>query len=217
MTQPQDFSAAPFEGRAEPLSDPLAELNAEVLEIIAAAGAGLQWQWRALGEAARLRLARCPFLLVDAGFACPRLWVGLPRVGVHETPPPGAAHSQRCALPTPLLRRVLLYAWHLARANQLTARIALGMSGPCLAVVADCRFADLEALAERRPDWIRTRWNDRPEVWRAWLSAAAQESPQELERLQLWGLQMLAAEVLRHADFPRALPSGFGGTNAAIP
>ncbi len=178
--------------------EPLAELNLEVLDTLAGAAVGLRWPWRALGEAARQRLAHCPFLLVDAGLARPELWAGLPRVGVHEGLPSPAAAAQRGPLATPLLRRVLLFAWHLARANRLAARIALGMSAPCAGLVAACRFADLEALAERRPPWIRPRWEERPEVWQAWLAAAAEESPRALENLQLWGLQMLAAEVLAH-------------------
>jgi hypothetical protein len=179
-------------------AEPLAELNAEIVEVLAGGSPWLQWQWRALGEAARLRLAQCPFLLADAGFADPRLWAGLPGAGVHEAQPPAGAEGQRCALPTPLLRRVLLYAWHLARVRPLAARMTLGMCERCLAVVAACRLADLEALAERRPAWIRARWAERPELWRAWLGAAAQESAQQLELLQLWGLQMIASEVVRN-------------------
>ncbi|MDE2220947.1 MAG: hypothetical protein KGJ52_11280, partial [Gammaproteobacteria bacterium] len=143
-------------------------------------------------------LAHCPFLRVDAVFARPDLWANLPRSSVHESQPSsgaGAAGALRGPLPTPLLRRALLFAWHLARANRLAACVALGMSAPCAALVAACRFADLEALAERRPAWIRPRWDDRPEVWQAWLAAAAEESPRALESLQLWGLQMLAADA----------------------
>jgi hypothetical protein len=180
--------------------EPLAELNLEVLDALAGAATGLRWPWRALGEAARQRLAHCPFLVVDGAFARPELWASLPRVGVHEALPTVAAPQPRGPLATPLLRRVLLFAWHLARANRLAARIALGMSAPCAGLVAACRFADLEALAERRPEWIRPRWDNRPEVWQAWLAAAAEESPRALENLQLWGLQMLAAEVLPRRD-----------------
>ncbi len=176
--------------------EPLAELNLEVLDALAGAAVGLRWPWRALGEAARQRLAHCPFLLVEAAFARPELWAGLPRVGVHESLPLSAVPAQRGPLPTPLLRRVLLFAWHLARANRVVARVALGMSAPCAGLVAACRFADLEALAELRPAWIHPRWDDRPAVWQAWLAAAAEESPRALENLQLWGLQMLAADVL---------------------
>lgn len=198
MAESQYFTAAGGAWDAVEL-EPLVELNAEVLDALTGATSGLQWQWRALGEGARLRLARCPFLLVDAGFTRPELWGTLPHVGVHEALPVSTLLGQRGPLATPLLRRVLLFAWHLARANRLAARIALGMSAPCADLVAACRFADLESLAERRPAWIRPRWDNRPEIWQAWLAAAAQESPRGLESLQLWGLQMLAAGVVARA------------------
>jgi hypothetical protein len=182
------------------LRDPIAELNAEVLDAFAGTATALQWQWRALDAPARLRLAHCPFLLVDAGFARPELWASLPRVGVHEAVPLRSLLANRGPLAPPLLRRVLLLAWHMARANQTGARMALGMSVPCARFVAGCSLGDLEALAERRPPWIRPRWDDRPHVWRAWLSAAAAGSPQALERLQLWGLQVLAGDVKRRTD-----------------
>ena len=196
MIEPQ-YIATPAAGAWDTtILEPLAELNFEVLDTLAGAAGSLSWRWRALSDDARARLAHCPFLLVDLGAAQPQLWSKLPRVSVHEPQPVSALLAQRGPLPTPLLRRVLLFAWHLARANRLAARITLGMSGPCAALVTACRFADLEALAEQRPAWIRPRWHDRPEVWQAWLGAAAEESPRGLENLQLWGLQMLAADVL---------------------
>jgi len=194
MLELQYSAAGPGCTWDEALLAPMAELNGEVLEALAAGAAPeLQCQWRALGEPGRLRLARSPFLLVEAGFSRAEFWCSPPRAAVHEATP--ALLAPRGLLATPLLRRVLLFAWHLARANRPGARIALGMSAACAGAVAGWRFADLEALAEQRPAWIRPRWQDRPEVWQAWLSAALQESPQALERVRLWGLQSLAAEV----------------------
>lgn len=197
MHESQYIAAATGGNWDNTVLEPLAELNLEALDALLGAGSALGWRWRALGEDARARLTRCPFLLIDLGGAQPQLWSGLPRVGVHEAQPVSALLAQRGPLPTPLLRRVLLFAWHLARANRLAARITLGLSAPCAAIVAACRFADLEALAERRPAWIRPRWHDHAEIWQAWLAAAAEESPRGVENLQLWGLQRLAADVLR--------------------
>ena len=196
MQEPQYIVAAAGNNWDHTVIEPLAELNLDLLDALLGAGSTLGWRWRALGDDARVRLARCPFLLIDLGGAQPQLWSNLPRGGVHEAHPVSALLAQRGLLPTPLLRRVLLFAWHLARANPLAARITLGMSAPCAALVAACRFADLEALAEHRPAWIRPRWHDRTEIWQAWLVAAAEESPRGLENLQLWGLQKLAADVI---------------------
>ena len=197
MTDTPYFDAGPGGAPQGALCDPIVELNAEILDAFAGTAPGLRWQWRGLGAAARLRLAHCPFLLADAGFARPEIWANLPSVGVHEAVPLRTLLATRNSLATPLLRRVLLLAWHMARTDRAGACIALGMSVPCARVVAGCRLADLEALAERRSAWIRPRWDDRPDVWHAWLNAAAQNSPYDLERLQMWGLQMLAADVRR--------------------
>src|SRR5258706_12971 len=183
----------------------ISELNTEILEAmfgataragIAGDASSLQWRWRELGEPARLRLAHCPYLLLDAGFAAAQTWAGLGRAGVHEAMPTSAAPGTSAPLSAALVRRVLHFAWHLARCNSPGARVALGMSLDCVTAVARCRLADLEALAEHRPAWIRPRWADLPGLWQAWLETAALESPRPLERLQLWGLQALAAEVL---------------------
>ncbi len=184
---------------------PMSELNAEILESLFGAasgtsaagnGASLRWRWQALGEPARLRLARCPYLLLDAGFSTAETWAGLRRAGVHEVAPASALPEGRALFAASLIRRVLHFAWHLARSNAPGARIALGMSLDCVAVVARCRLVDLEALAEHRPAWIRPRWAERPGLWQAWLESAALDSPRTLERLELWGLQALAAELL---------------------
>ena len=200
MNEPKYFEVGPAGARDDAVRESIAELNLEILESHVGTVPGLQGRWLALSGAARLRLAGCPYLLVDAGFTQPELWARLPNLGVHEAVPLRTLLASRSALSTPLLRRVLVLTWHIARANRTSARIALGMSRSCAGVVAGCRLADLEALAERRPGWIRPRWDQHSEVWRAWLTAVTKESPRGLERLQLWGLQMVAAEVRRQSE-----------------
>ena len=78
----------------EVLLRPLAEINEEAIEAIMAATQplaavrgmmpSLQDRWCALGALARRNLARCPFLLLDAGFAHAELWAALPRAAVQE-------------------------------------------------------------------------------------------------------------------------------------
>src|SRR5258706_15966098 len=80
---------------------PISELNTEILEAmfgataragIAGDASSLQWRWRELGEPARLRLAHCPYLLLDAGFAAAQTRAGVGRAGGHEAmPAPPAA------------------------------------------------------------------------------------------------------------------------------
>lgn len=200
MLESSYFAVGSASAAGAALDDLLAELNAEILEAYAGSAAALQWQWRALNANARLRLAHCPFLLAELGFSRPALWAKPPDLAVHEAVPVRALLANRSTLATPLLRRLLSMAWYLARHNRVGARVALGMSARSAAGLASWRPMDLDALAERRPAWIRPRWEQHPDFWQGLLSAAGQDSPRGLERLQLWGLQKLAAEVRRDAD-----------------
>src|SRR5579863_6071863 len=77
------------------LSSPVAEINELMLEILRAAAhsererprlvAELAELWRGLDAGAQRRLARCPYVLLDAGFAAPERWERLmPECGVME-------------------------------------------------------------------------------------------------------------------------------------
>src|SRR4051794_37787693 len=80
---------------------PVTELNLEILEAHTAEVAGLRSSWQALDAEARLRLAACPFLLIEAGFAQPQLWTKLPLYAVHEALPLRTLLGNRSVLPTP--------------------------------------------------------------------------------------------------------------------
>jgi hypothetical protein len=114
---------------------------------------------------------------------------------VRETPAAAQRTSGQNALTSALIRRLLVLAWHLARSNPLAARITLGMSDTCAALIAGCRLEALEALAESRPDWIRPLWEDRPEIWQQLLTAALSDHEARLRPLQLRGLQLLAGRL----------------------
>jgi hypothetical protein len=186
------------------LLEPLAEINEEVLEAllapptagVLAAPGSLAWQWRGLALEARRRAAGCPFLLLDLGFARPGLWRG--GTGQVATGTLGVAEAVPVTRLAPaLLHRALLFAWHLVRVHRQAARISLGMGPHAAEALAARRLGELEQLAQQQPAWLQPRWADRPALWQAWLAAAAFDRGPELERLRLWGIQMLAAEVLK--------------------
>jgi hypothetical protein len=193
------------EGWDPGLQGQIAELNVQLLDALrrgahgatAAPVSPLQAElaplWRRLGEPALHAMARCPYLMLDVGFARADRWDG----AVHE-----AAEVRRDAwlahaLEPDLVRRALMLGWHLARANPYAARISLGMTAQCARLIAAMRLRDLELLVERRAGSCRLRWEDRPAVWRQLLEAAATGSIGQLETLQLRGLQLLAAEFRR--------------------
>ncbi len=155
----------------------------------------LREQWADLSEGARGRLADCPYLLIDGGFAQALNWSAARVPGVQDGPDAAAPRIFRDDA-VPLIRRMLLLAWHLARSNRIAARMVLGMSQECAERLASYRLQELELLAELRPEWIRPRWSERLGVWRQLLLAAGGAVPGELRRAQLRGVQLLAASLI---------------------
>jgi len=180
----------------------VAEINELMLERMRAAALateerprlveGLREWWCRLDEGARERLARCPYLLLDAEFDCPARWqaVGLAS-SVRDT---AAARGYfQTTAGVAVVRRSLMLAWHLARSNRLTARVLLGMNPECADGIAGSALKHLEGLAELRPAWIVPRWEGQPLIWRQMIQAAIGGSDAALRRVQLRGLQLMAA------------------------
>ena len=201
----EDFHPAPLSGAWDSaLLGPVAEINVQMLECLRQmaidalpepGGAprlvtALREDWRRLDALAQRRLAACPYLLLDAGFAQPQRWEWLGAAGVMDATVRGGYFSGRGAVA--LVRRTLVLAWHLARSNRVTARVILGMSALSAERIAATRLTDLESLAELAPGWIVPRWEQQPNVWRQLIAAACRGHPLQLRQVQLRGLQLLA-------------------------
>jgi hypothetical protein len=155
----------------------------------------LRGLWCALDDAALVRVARCPYLLVDAGFADPMRW--------HFEGAPGVRDAERlhgvfCGEgASELARLVFTYSWHLARAHRHAARLAFGMSVECIELIAAFTPNQIMQIADRHPYWVGPRWPRRIGTWRMLLHAALDHDPRSLELAQLAGLRMLAGEAWR--------------------
>jgi len=187
--------------------DSLAALNEEALELIAEEAARdpptvppllreLQAPLRALDAAARQRAARCPYLLLDAGFASGARWSREERER--------QVHDGNAGVPAPfftvqraprVLRLVLTFGWHLARSERTAARLLLGMSEGCAERLGACTLPQVEALAQAQLHWLRPRWPEYPRAWQELLAAACAAEPARLERAVMRGVQRLAAEA----------------------
>jgi hypothetical protein len=163
------------------------------------------------------RAAACPYLLLDAGFADGARWRLAPPGQVADAAAGGdAAAFFTVPATVEVARLVLTFGWHLARTQLAAARLLLGMPAACAGLIGGLTLRRIHALAERHPQWLRPRWPGRPQVWRELLSAANLGEPRTLERAQMHGLTLLAAEVRAAAEpHPRvSAPAAAPGQSA---
>jgi len=158
--------------------------------------------WGELDAKARRRAAACPYLLLDAGFADPPRWRASPAPEVGDA---NGGYGSFFTVPSAaeVARLVFTYAWHLARSQSAAARLLLGMPEPSAALIGQYTLPYIQALAERRLEWLRPRWPARVQAWRQLLLAAGSGDAPALERARLRGLTLLAAEA--RLSTPRAV------------
>lgn len=150
--------------------------------------------WGELDAAARRRAASCPYLLLDAGFAEPRRWLGASAAQVGDAA--GAYRGGFFTVPAAreVARLIFTFAWHLARSAGPAAHLLLGLPLPSAVNIGQYTLPQIQALGESHPQWLRPRWPACVQVWRELLLAAAAGEGRSLERARLRGLPLLAAE-----------------------
>ena len=151
--------------------------------------------WSRLEATARRRAARCPYLLVDAGFAASQWdWHSMLQVADSAAPP-----RQKPFFTVPrvnsVAQQIYSVAWYLTRAHPAAVSLFLGMSAPCANVIRESTMRQIAQLAERDGAWIRPRWSSTPRLWRTMLEAAIGNDALALEKAQLQGVQLLATEL----------------------
>lgn len=185
----------------------VAEINAQCLDFLCALAADPQRRlpemftgqvdaWRELSPSSRAQLAASPYLLADAGFDDESRWLLPARRMVHDLPEQAGQPVFAGAGAPEFIRAVLVFGWHLARANRQLARVVLGMTPSCAARIGTLRLRDLDWVVQHHPEWVRPRWERQPRVWRHLLGAARDPGAALLTQVSLRGLQLLAANVL---------------------
>lgn len=164
--------------------------------------------WGGLDEEACGRLANCPYSLVDVGFNDGERWQRVQQGAVQDLPraPPAVCFDAGGA--QVLLRQVLVYGWHLARAHRQLARIVFGMTPPVSQCVAALSLQELERIAEHHTHWLRPRWENRGETWRQLLLSALDPAHGALQQATLHGLQLMAGSALGR--------TGLAGTESRV-
>ncbi|HTQ37040.1 MAG TPA: hypothetical protein VMH77_08390 [Steroidobacteraceae bacterium] len=183
------------------------EINLQCLDFLAAMAAagpaccpalfaGQRSVWCDMPGELRARLAASPCLLADAAFDDESRWRGVAPRMVQDVPVQFAEPVFAGCGAADFVRRVLVFGWHLARANRQLARVVLGMSPACAERIGQLRLRDLDWLAEHRPGWVRPRWERQPRVWQHLLLAAREPDGELLTHVSLRGLQLMASGML---------------------
>lgn len=187
---------------------PLAELNAECLGLLAARAAraadrhappllaDLRVEWAQLPGPAARRLAAAPFSLFDIGFARAPRWLETRARGVSDQSQRSENLFFEADAARSITRRMLVYAWHLARSRPRAACLVFGSTIPAVEALAACSLSALEAAAEGNAEALRPRWAHQVSFWRELLGAASADTDSRLRELLLGGIQRLAAETL---------------------
>jgi len=196
--------------------DSVVEINLQCLDFLAAMAAtgpsccpvlfaGHRPAWQAMPAEVRARLAASPYLLADAAFDDESRWRCLTSRMVQDVPAHFAEPVFVGGGAADFVRRVLVFGWHLARANRQLARVVLGMTPGCAERLGRLRLQDLDWLAEHRPGWVRPRWERQPRIWQHLLLAAREADGELLTHVSLRGLQLMAAGMLPPAGKARGV------------
>ena len=150
----------------------------------------------ALSASAARQIARHPFLLVDMKFGDASWWLRAKsltdqpfsgRSGAGPFPRKSAVH---------LARMTLTLAWHGMRTDPQLTQILLGCTKPVAETIGALRLSEIDVIAERQFSYLRTRWEDRPLIWRHLLQAAGSDDPKEMTRFSLRSMQLLTSEIV---------------------
>lgn len=187
---------------------PLRRLNDQALELLReqaaiaddprialAAPKGLQARFAQLPPAARVRIAREPFLLVDLNFANLGFWRdALARMDARTRVPSRLPARFRGRL-IGLARASATLAWTYARGVAAPAQVIIGLSPGVARLLASVSPLEIERCAESHAHELTLRWVDSALLWERLLDGDAAG----LRRARLHGLQLTSAAVLAGA------------------
>jgi hypothetical protein len=169
---------------------------------------------RTLPQAALQSLAAAPYALYTLGFEDQEFWTamlgtaGPADSNVHAA---GLKVADQGALPGDSGCRVarhaafgevvIFFAWHLAVANPLAARVMCGLPAAVAMSLQAAAFGRLQAVMHNCPWVLMPRWHSHLRFWPELLKFAASGELQALRQTQLLGNQLMACD-LRLAESP---------------
>jgi predicted NAD/FAD-binding protein len=88
-----------------------------------------------------------------------------------------------------------MLVWHAVHADQAGSCL-LGVSTEVARIIGSFSLTELDQAVERRFQYVRPRWEERPAVWRALLLSAQRGDPRRTREVNVWTLQLLTGDLL---------------------
>ncbi len=145
-----------------------------------------------LSPAQKAEAANCPYALFDLQFHDDRYWQQRLQNGY---PWRIADAGQAGARGSDFVQLALFYAWHVASTAPLSAQLLLGMRQQTAVALRLVTVDRLPALAAAETTHLSARWGNCAAYWTALTTAAARADSARLRRVQLYGLQLAAAQL----------------------
>jgi hypothetical protein len=154
--------------------------------------------WLSLGLDARQRLARMPFVMVDAQFKNEPWWGQVAQSKAHAIE---ATEPMSNGLPREasehLMHETMMFAWQMVRWDRTVALLSFSMLPSVAEIIAGLSPQQLRALSSQDCHAVRIRWDDDLQLWRDLLLAAQAGNLEKLGELHLHAKLLLCSELVQ--------------------
>lgn len=159
--------------------------------------------WISLELEARRRVAKMPFVILDARFRSADWWRRVAQSasgpffneGARENPESHNASGLPPEASSKLMHEAMMFAWQLVSADQTTAIMSFGMFAPVAQIIAELTPKDIREIAIRDHSAITLRWADDVQLWREFLVAAKAGDDNRLAAVHLQVKLLLCGDL----------------------
>jgi hypothetical protein len=151
-----------------------------------------------LSEAARLKLAACPFALYTLGFEDQQFWrsvLGENGVADRDDALPDYYRALSVSPQIAFCEVALFFAWHTAVMNRVSARVLFAMPEVLAERLVQTPLWRLRKIAAEYPGLLLPRWPTNPGFWPDLVRFAAASDGFRLQTTQLLGNQLTAVDL----------------------
>ncbi len=161
--------------------------------------------WISLSIEVRRRLAKIPFVIVDADFKNAGRWrrhaESTVDLSLNERAQENLESNNANGLPPvaskTLMHEAMMFAWQLVGSDRTTAVMAFGMIAPVAKIIGELTPKDIRQIATREYSGITIRWANDAQLWRELLVTATAGDDDKLAAL------FLHAKLLLCGDLPQ--------------